>query len=126
MEEQDRLGKPVGRLRWIRTGSVFVRAAHLLGACAVGGAYLLGVGDARLHGWWILAAASGLLLLAAELVQHRELYREVAGWATVLKLLLIGLIFVFPRAALWLMSAALIVAVIGAHAPKNWRHRKLF
>ncbi len=110
----------------VRSGSVFVRAAHLLGASAVGGRYLLGVAEAGLHGWWILAGVSGVLLLLAELLRHPELFRETAGWATIVKLLLIGLIFVLPGAALWLMSLAFIVAVVGAHAPKSWRHRKLF
>lgn len=114
------------RPRWIRGGSVFVRAGHLLGASAVGGACLLGVADGRVHGWWILAAASGVLLLVAEFLQHPELYREAAGWATILKLVLIGLIFVLPGAAPWLMGSAFIVAAVGAHAPKRWRHRRLF
>ena len=120
------LGKVGDRAHWIRSGSVFVRAAHLLGASAVAGAYLLSVEDVGLHGWWILAVATGVLLLLAELLRHPELFREAAGWATIATLALIGLIFVLPAAALWLMSSAFIIAVVGAHAPKNWRHRKLF
>jgi hypothetical protein len=110
----------------MRTGSVFVRAAHLLAASAVAGAFLLAVEDARLLGWWIAAAASGLLLLVFEFLRHRELYREIAGWSTILKLLLIGLIPAVPAAAVWLMSAAFVVAVLGAHLPRGIRHRKLF
>jgi hypothetical protein len=113
------------RHRWIRTGSVFVRAAHLLGASAVAGAYLLGVEGLPLRGWWILVAISGVLLLLAELVRHPELWREVAGWATLVKLVLIGLIPAVPGEAAWLMGAAIVVAALGAHLPKRWRHKQV-
>jgi hypothetical protein len=114
------------RHRWIRTGSVLVRAVHLLGASAVAGVYLLAVHGVDARGWWIVAGASGVVLLLAELLRHPELWREVGGWATIVKLALIGLVLVLPAAALWLMSTAFIVAVLGAHAPRRWRHRKLF
>jgi hypothetical protein len=99
---------------------------HLLAASAVAGACLLSVPDADVEAWWIAAVASGVLLLVAELVRHRELYREVAGWSTFLKLILIGLIPAAPAAGPWLMSAAFVVAVLGAHFPRHWRHRRLF
>ena len=124
-DRETRLGDVGPRPIWIRTGSVFVRAAHLLGASAVAGVYLLNVPDADARGWWILAGVSGLLLLLAELLRHRELYREVAGWSTLGKLILIGCIPLSPAAAPWLMAAAFVVAVVGAHAPRNWRHRKI-
>ena len=78
------------------------------------------------HAGWALAGASGVLLLVAEVIRHQELYREPAGWATVVKLALVGTIFAAPAAAPWLMSAAFVVAVLGAHAPRHIRHRKLF
>jgi len=126
MEQEPELGKVGDRPLLIRTGSVFVRAAHLLAAGAVAGGYLLNVEDAGAHAWWIVAGISGVLLLAAEFIQHRELYREAAGWSTVLKLILIGIIPAAPAAAPWLMSAAFVVAVVGAHSPKRWRHHRLF
>jgi hypothetical protein len=111
---------------WVRTGSVFVRAAHLVAACAIGGACLLGDGDLGPHGWWAVATVSGVLLLAAEAVAHPEMYREPAGWAVVLKLILIGAIAAVPSAGAWLMAAAIAIAALGAHFPRNWRHRRLF
>jgi hypothetical protein len=126
MEDDSRLGRTGDRPLWIRTGSVYVRAVHLLAASAIAGVCLLGVSDADLLAWWIAAAVSGVLLVVAEALRHRELWREVAGWATVLKLVLIALIPALPAASPWLMSAAFIVAVIGAHSPRKWRHRKVF
>ncbi|MHC4472315.1 MAG: hypothetical protein ACYS99_15300 [Planctomycetota bacterium] len=126
MEDDSKLGRVGDRPYWIRTGSVFVRAAHLLAASAVAGAYLLNGKDIDAQAWWLVAGVSGVLLLVAELLRHVELYREVAGWSTILKLVLIGGILAAPAAAPWLMSAAFVVAVLGAHFPRGWRHRKLF
>lgn len=121
--ELDKMGDRPSR---VRIGSVFVRAVHLLAASAVAGACLLNVEGTGVRTWWFVAAISGVLLLAAEFIQHAELYRELAGWSTILKLVLIGGIVAAPAAAPWLMSAAFVVAVLGAHAPRRWRHRRLF
>jgi hypothetical protein len=126
MEDKSSIGRVGDRPYWIRSGSVFVRAAHLLAASAVAGVYLLGVRDADAGAWWIVAGVSGVLLLAAEFLRHRELHRELGGWSTILKLILIAGIPAAPALAPWLMSAAFVVAVLGAHAPKRWRHRRLF
>lgn len=118
-------GRTAGWAFRVRTGSVFLRAAHLLGASVLAGAYLLGVDDPRLPLWWGVAGGSGVLLLAAELLRHPSLFREVAGASTVLKLLLLGALFAVPAAAPAVMSAAFVVAVLGAHFPKVWRHRRI-
>jgi hypothetical protein len=125
MEEDTGLGRTGERPSWIRSGSVFVRAVHLLAASAVLGAGLWEIPGPRTCPWWIAAAASGLLLLAAEALRHRELHREVCGLATALKLVLLGGAAALPAGAPWLLSAAFVVAVLGAHFPKRWRHRKL-
>ena len=106
--------------------SVFVRATHLLAAAAVAGAFLLDVDPARLHGWGILAALTGLVLLGFEFRLRPRLHREVCGAATILKLLLLGAIILFPTGAPWFVAYAILVAAVGAHAPKSWRHARLF
>ena len=110
---------------WIRIGSVFARAAHLVAACAIGGACLLSVEAPLDHAWWILVGVSGALLLAAEWIRHPDLHRVLAGWATVLKLALLGGIALAPAAAPWLVAAAIVVSALGAHLPRRWRHRRL-
>jgi hypothetical protein len=126
MESKSNRGKVSDRPFWIRTGSVFIRAVHLLAASAVSGAYLLTVENTGAHTWWLVAGISGVLLLVAEFIRHVELYRELGGWSTILKLVLIGCIPAAPATAPWLMSAAFVIAVLGAHFPRRWRHRKLF
>jgi hypothetical protein len=105
---------------------VFVRAAHLLAASAVAGACLFRVEDPAVRGWWIAASASGVVLLAIEIARHRGLLREAAGFATILKLVLVAGIALRPAAAPWLISAAFVVAVLGAHFPRRIRHRRLY
>jgi hypothetical protein len=125
-ENGSRLGKAGDRPSWIRNGSVFIRAAHLLAASAIAGAYLGNVEVTVAHVWWLVAGVSGMLLLATEFLWHRDLLREPAGWATIIKLLLVGGIPAVPCAAGWLISGAIVVAALGAHAPRRWRHRRLF
>ncbi len=85
MEDDSNLKETDDRGSWLRSGSVFIRAAHLLAASAVGGACLLDVEAAGTHAWWIVVGASGVLLLVVELVRHRELHRELAQYTIALK-----------------------------------------
>jgi len=127
VDDLDRnLGRTSDRPSFIRTGSVFVRATHLLPASVVAGACVLSVEAEGIRAWWIATAVTGAVLLAAEYARHRDLHREVAGWATLIKLVLVGGIALAPAAGPWLMSVAFVVAVVGAHAPRGWRHRRLF
>ena len=109
----------------VRVGSVFFRAAHLLAASAVAGAVLLDVTDPRVRTWWIASAVTGALLLVAEVVRHPTLFRELAGASTVLKLVLLGAVFLAPAIAPALLSAAFVVAVLGSHLPRGFRHRRI-
>jgi hypothetical protein len=99
---------------------------HLLAVGAVAGGVLLVVPGRIGHAWWILAGASGALLLAAELARHPHLWRELCGGATLLKLLLVAAVAAAPAAGPWLVAAAIVVAGLGAHLPRDWRHRRLF
>ena len=114
-----------GRESRLRGVSVFVRAAHLVAICPPAGVLLLGKGSADLHAWWWLAAGTGVLLLAVELVRHPSIAREGAGLAIVLKLALLGSVTLAPAVDRWLVGAAVVIAAVGAHAPRTWRHRRL-
>jgi hypothetical protein len=117
--------RPGDRASRVRMASVFVRAAHLVAICPPAGAVLLGAEGADLHAWWWLAGLTGALLLAVELVRHPTLVREGAGLAVVLKLALLGAIALVPGAGRGWVGAAIVVAAVGAHAPRTWRHRRL-
>jgi hypothetical protein len=103
--------------------SVLCRAIHQLGAGLLLAALIFtSVGAPPGWVWW-LTAVSGVLLVVLEWWRHRELYREVAGVATAVKLLLVvaaihGLI---PQ--LGGLLAVFMLAAVAAHVPKDIRHR---
>lgn len=121
-----KMGRIGDRPYWMRQLSLPVRALHLVGASVVLAAYLLAIpGGAPLPYLWV-AVVSGLLLLGADALQHRQLFRELTGVVTLLKILVFGAAFhgFIPLAETALLI--FIVAVITAHAPKHVRHRLLF
>ena len=121
-----KLGRTGNRPQWLRTGSVFVRAVHLVGAGALLGGYLFGVERSMMLPYVGIAAMSGLVLIGTEFARHRELYREVAGWSTIVKLLILLTFPLFPDSAGLLMILVFLIAAIGAHLPRRYRHRLLF
>ncbi len=123
---ETKTGKIGDRPDWVRTGSVFIRALHLLGASVVTGAYLLDSSLANIHPYLIIAAVTGLLLVITETVRHVQLYREAAGWATIVKILLLAWVPVFPEASVCLFTSAFLLAAVFAHLPRRYRHRLLF
>ncbi|MFH1807553.1 MAG: hypothetical protein ABIJ09_02315 [Pseudomonadota bacterium] len=118
-----------GRVRnlpgWARVGSVLVRAAHLTACAAILGGQLVGGRVPGLGLWWVLAATSGVLLLAHEWASHPDLLRQLSGWVTIAKLGLLALARAVPTIATGVLLVAFFIAVLGAHLPKRWRHRIL-
>lgn len=118
---------PVGpRPYWLVLVSVAIRAMHQIGSAVYLSSFLLDeiVGPPAFYFW--LAVGSGLALVGTETMRHRALYREVAGLATVLKLVLLGIAFhgYLPETAT--VVVAFFLAALAAHLPKNIRHRLVF
>jgi len=111
---------------WVVLLSVVIRALHQVGAAVYLSSYLLDTitGPPRLYLW--LSVVSGLLLLTTEGLRHREWYREVCGAATIVKVVLLGIAFhgYLPAAAT--VVTAFVIAALGAHLPKDIRHRVLY
>lgn len=119
-----KLGRIGNRPYWVYLLSILIRALHLLGVAAIVG-YLL-YGDAAFPmGYLLLTSLSGLFLIATEWLRHRQLVREVCGLITLVKLLVLGAAFhgLLPLEAT--VMAAFLLAAVGAHAPKEFRHRLL-
>ncbi|MDK9708071.1 MAG: hypothetical protein OEL83_13600 [Desulforhopalus sp.] len=120
-----RMGRIGDRPYWVLNLSILIRAVHLVGAAVVLSSFLLaGVVRPPTH-YAVIAYASGVALLIAEGIRHRQIYRELAGVSTFVKLLLLGAAYhglVPPRETLLLIF---ILASIAAHAPKQVRHRLL-
>ena len=121
-----RLGKTWERPIWGLLLSICLRALHQLGAGLFLASVLFGYGGEDAGDFLSLSVFSGIALLLAEWVRHLQIYRELSGLVTFCKCALIGLgvhAFIPVEPA---VVAGFLVASVGAHAPKQIRHRLLF
>ena len=120
------IGKVGDRPAWVLTLSLFIRALHQIGA-AVFLCFFLLKGLAEMPSFYLwLAVVSGILLILTEGMRHREIYRELSGCITFLKMVLIGLAYHGYLPGTATVVGAFILASVGAHAPKVVRHRLLW
>jgi hypothetical protein len=120
------MGPVAARPYWVVLLSVLIRALHQVGAGVYLASFLVdGIAGPPTFYLW-LSVVTGLGLTATEGLRHRALYREVAGLATILKVVLLGIAFhgYLPEAGT--VTLAFLVAAIAAHLPKNLRHRLVF
>lgn len=111
-----RSAKPAEWRRWV---GIVLRSLHLAGVVWLGAA-LLGAPVGEGGGW--LTLASGVGLLASELVDRRVALGELAGLVVLAKLAAVAAMLRWPVAALPLFWVLLGVSAISAHAPKALRH----
>ena len=124
--ENLQLGRTGERSYGMLLFSVIIRAVHQVGAAIFLATYILhweGISPG-LYTW--IAMASGLILVVTEWLRHRQLYREVSGTVTIGKCFMLGAIIhgLLPGEPFVLI--VFVVASLGAHAPKNIRHRLLW
>lgn len=124
--ENRQLGRTGERSYGMLLFSVIIRAVHQVGAAIFLATYVLhwqGVSPG-LYTW--IAMGSGLILVMTEWLRHRQLYREVSGTVTIGKCLMLGAIIhgLLPGEPFVLI--VFVVASLGAHAPKDVRHRLLW
>ncbi len=120
------MGSVHHRPAWVLYLSIGIRAAHQVGAAI----FLAGFLTGREHQSWnyylYFTVFTGLVLCCTEGMRHRQLHRELAGIATLLKCLLIGLAlhgFLWPRT---MVLIGFVLSSLAAHAPRNIRHRLLW
>jgi hypothetical protein len=125
-ENSETMGRIGDRPYWVLHLSILIRAAHQVGAAVFLAAFLLDVIPGPPPAYVFVAFLSGGLLLGTEWLRHRQIFRELAGMISVVKLLLLGAAYhgFLPLPATVLLI--FVIASIGAHAPKKVRHRLLF
>ncbi|MBM9603565.1 hypothetical protein [Desulfopila inferna] len=111
---------------WILQFSILIRALHQIGAAVFLASYLLEAIPYPPAFYAFLTFCSGIVLLLTEWMRHRQIYRELSGISTFIKLVLLGLAYhaVFPAAPT--VTAAFLIASIASHSPKQFRHRLLY
>lgn len=120
------MGRIGERPYWVLNLSILIRAVHQVGAAVFLAAYLVDELTAPPDLFLSLVMTSGVALVFAEWLRHRQLFRELSGVITVIKLLLIGMAYHGFLPVTPTMLLAFLIASIGAHAPKLIRHRLLF
>ena len=124
-EHNEKMGKIGNRPFWVLNLSILIRAVHQIGAAIFLAAYLLDVIPGPPVFYVIIALISGGLLLATEWMRHRQIFRELAGMITVIKILLLGAAYHGFLPLQETVLLAFFIASLGAHAPKKVRHRLL-
>jgi len=125
-ENGTRMGRIGNRPYWALNLSLLVRAAHQIGAAVFLAAFLLDAVPGPPKIYVALALVSGVLLLITEWLRHRQIFRELAGMITLVKLILLGGAY-HGFLPMWqTVLLAFIIASVGAHAPKKVRHRLLY
>lgn len=121
-----RLGRTQDRPYWVVILSIVIRALHQIGAAVFLAAFLLkGIHFPPLF-YLLLTSVTGMALLFTEGLRHRQIFREVSGVSTVLKLLVLGLAYHDLIPDIPAVLFVFFMASFFSHAPKNIRHRLLF
>jgi len=120
---------PTGRIGerpyWVLYLSLLVRALHQVGAAVFLAAYLLDAVPGPPLVYLAISLASGMVLFFTEWLRHRQLYRELSGLTSMVKVLLLGAAWHGFLPGQPTVLLAFVIASLMAHAPKHVRHRLL-
>ncbi len=125
-ENEAKMGRIGYRPYWVFNLSILIRALHQVGAAVFLAVYLLDVLPEPPFEYVAAVMLTGGLLLASEWLRHRQIFRELSGVTTLVKLLLLGAAYHEFLPVQGTVLLAFILASIGSHAPKQVRHRLLF
>jgi len=121
-----RMGRIGDRPYWMFSLSIVIRALHQVGAAVFLAGFLLDIRPQISPKYVVIVLVTGGLLLASEWLRHRQIHREVSGMVTLVKLLFLGAAYHGLLPAQGAVLLAFILASLGSHAPKEYRHRLLF
>lgn len=124
--ETVRIGRVCDRPYWVLILSVFIRAAHQVGAAVFLTSFLFADTFELPWGYLVIASISGVMLLVTEGLRHRQLFRELSGVSTLVKLIILGGVYHGGLPAMPAVLMVFISAAFFSHAPKSIRHRLLF
>jgi hypothetical protein len=105
-----------------RALQIGLRSLHIVGMALLLGGVAAGQPAAALRIAAVLALGSGGLLTAAEAGSGCLSLSRGAGWALYLKLGLLAVGKAVPALQLPAYLAAAVVASVGSHMPRTWRH----
>lgn len=117
------MGRIGARPYWVLSLSIVIRALHQLGAAVFLASFLFTKSVSLPPVYLYLVFVTGFALIFTEWLRHRQLFREVSGLATAVKLILLGAAYHHFLPMTGTVVVTFFLASIFSHAPKNIRHR---
>jgi len=118
--QMGRIGK---RPYWVLNFSNVIRAIHQVGAAVFLTSFLLGETVLLPKMYLIAVFVSGFALFFTEGMRHRQIFRELSGLSTLVKLVLLGAAYHGFLPATPTVLVVFLMASMMSHAPKFIRHR---
>lgn len=111
---------------WVLLLSVVLRAFHQVGAAVFLTSYLIEEMSGPPGLYLSLTVVTGIALYVTEAMRHRQIYREVSGLSTALKLVLLGAAYHHYLPEMPIVLMMFVLASLAAHLPREIRHRLVF
>lgn len=119
-------GRIGNRPYWVLLFSVMLRAVHQVGVAVYLTSFIIEEITGPPAVYLGMAVISGVALFITESMRHRQIYREISGFGTFAKLLLLGAAYHQVLPAAQTVLAAFVLSSLSAHLPKDIRHRLVF
>lgn len=124
--QKERMGRIGERPYWVLNLSIVIRALHQVGAAVFLTTFLLKDTFVLPRFYLYLVFASGFALIFTEWMRHRQVFREVSGIATFIKLIFLGAAFHQFLPMTPTVVFTFLLASICSHAPKKVRHKLMY
>lgn len=108
-----------------RYWNIAIRTAHIVVAGALFGGHVFDVAPERLHMWLYATLATGGVLMALEAYPHLSWCYEVRGLLVLGKMLLLCSIPWLWDYRVPILVFVLVIASVGTHMPRRFRHFSL-
>ncbi|MDX1648767.1 MAG: hypothetical protein R3263_02835 [Myxococcota bacterium] len=120
-----RIDAPPRSVAHVRLYRTSLRTLHLIAVAALYGGHLHGVAAGRLAPALLATVATGGALAALEVWRAPVWLVQVRGLATVAKVGLVAAVALWWEGRLLLLTAAMVVGAVVAHAPGRLRYHSL-
>ncbi len=110
------------RPAWIRFLDITLRTAHVLVISVLFGGAVFKIPADQLAPWQHLAMATGVMLIASEVIHHTHWLTQIRGLMVFIHAGLLILAILCPDLAVISLMSALIFGLVGSHLPKKIRY----
>jgi hypothetical protein len=108
-----------------RAWNIALRTTHICVTGVLIGGHVFGVGAAQLTPWLYIAVITGLVLMAVEAYPSWRYFCEGRGVMVLAKVAVLCMIPWFWSARVFMLAVVVILASIGSHMPRRFRHYSL-